>query len=76
MDEPTIAEKLSSLEMVNEEKLENKTISEPVATVAPPRADSLHVLLRQALRADDRSLLLECLHEKDEKVQCLLFVFS
>ncbi|KAG6508948.1 WD repeat-containing protein 43-like [Zingiber officinale] len=68
MDEPTIAEKLSSLEMVNEEKLEDKPISEPAATVDPPRADSLHVLLRQALRADDRSLLLECLHEKDEKV--------
>ncbi|KAL5712032.1 hypothetical protein ACHQM5_014242 [Ranunculus cassubicifolius] len=34
----------------------------------PPSAASIHVLLKQAVHADDRVLLLECLHTQDEKV--------
>ncbi|CAF2050598.1 unnamed protein product [Brassica napus] len=34
----------------------------------PPTAASVSVLLRQALHADDRSLLLDCLYNRDEQV--------
>ncbi|WZZ18903.1 hypothetical protein YC2023_111992 [Brassica napus] len=34
----------------------------------PPTAASVNVLLRQALHADDRSLLLDCLYNRDEQV--------
>ncbi|XP_071712272.1 uncharacterized protein [Rutidosis leptorrhynchoides] len=34
----------------------------------PPSADSVHILLKQALHADDRSLLLDCLFRQDQKV--------
>ncbi|GKA93005.1 hypothetical protein Tco_0814991 [Tanacetum coccineum] len=34
----------------------------------PPSADSVHVLLKQALHGDDRFLLLDCLFRQNEKV--------
>ncbi|CAD5176993.1 unnamed protein product, partial [Musa acuminata subsp. malaccensis] len=68
MDEPTMEEKLSSLDMLNDEKLDTKAIPEPAVTVELPRADSLHILLRQALHAEDQALLLDCLYTRDEKV--------
>ncbi|KAH0913138.1 hypothetical protein HID58_036459 [Brassica napus] len=34
----------------------------------PPTAASVNVMLRQALHADDRSLLLDCLYNRDEQV--------
>jgi U3 small nucleolar RNA-associated protein 5 len=37
-------------------------------SMAPPSADSVHILLKQALRADDNVALLTCLHNRDEKV--------
>lgn len=76
MDEPTMAEKLSSLELLNKDKLEIKSIPGPAATVEPPRADSLHILLKQALHADDHSLLLDCLYTRDEKVDLLCHYLS
>ena len=73
MDEPTMEEKLSSLDMLNDEKLDTKAIPEPAVTVELPRADSLHILLRQALHAEDQALLLDCLYTRDEKVCFILF---
>ncbi|CAH1442569.1 unnamed protein product [Lactuca virosa] len=63
INEPTMGEKLASLNIKNDdvapkEKQETK----------PPSADSVHVLLKQALHADDRSLLLDCLFRQDEKI--------
>lgn len=68
INEPTMGEKLASLNIKNDdvapkEKQETK----------PPSADSVHVLLKQALHADDRSLLLDCLFRQDEKVNILIF---
>ncbi|KAK9683622.1 hypothetical protein RND81_10G154000 [Saponaria officinalis] len=37
-------------------------------SMPPPSADSVHVLLKQALHADDRPFLLECLGNQDNKV--------
>ncbi|URE10643.1 Dip2/Utp12 Family [Musa troglodytarum] len=68
MDEPTMEEKLSSLDMLNDERLDSRAIPEPAVTVELPRADSLHILLRQALHAEDHALLLDCLYTRDEKV--------
>ncbi|CAL9117471.1 unnamed protein product, partial [Musa textilis] len=68
MDEPTMEEKLSSLDMLNDERLDSRAIPEPAVTVELPRADSLHILLRQALHAEDHALLFDCLYTRDEKV--------
>ncbi|KAK9058423.1 hypothetical protein SSX86_023265 [Deinandra increscens subsp. villosa] len=65
-DEPTIGEKLASLNVINnEDEIQEKA---EVSPAKPPSADSVHVLLKQALHADDRSLLLDCLYRQNEKV--------
>ncbi|KAJ3678949.1 hypothetical protein LUZ61_021113 [Rhynchospora tenuis] len=75
-DEPTMAEKLASLDLAigeKEKEKEREDIGESdrrlTASVAnPPSADSVHILIKQALHADDQSLLLDCVYNKDEKV--------
>ncbi|CAN8305109.1 unnamed protein product [Cochlearia groenlandica] len=57
-DEQTIGEKLESLDLL---------VSHSDKASAPTAA-SVNVLLRQALNADDRSLLLDCLYNRDEQV--------
>ncbi|KAK1436823.1 hypothetical protein QVD17_02607 [Tagetes erecta] len=65
-DEPTIGEKLASLNIIsNNNEIQEKAELSPAK---PPSADSVHVLLKQALHADDRSLLLDCLFRQNEKV--------
>ncbi|KAI3798355.1 hypothetical protein L1987_33628 [Smallanthus sonchifolius] len=65
-DEPTIGEKLASLNIINnKDEVQEKAEMSPAK---PPSADSVHVLLKQALHADDRSLLLDCLFRQNEKV--------
>ncbi|KAG7597142.1 Small-subunit processome Utp12 [Arabidopsis suecica] len=70
LNEPTIGDKLESLDLLNGEKV----ISEEIDRAStpgddkPPTAASVNVLLRQALHADDRSLLLDCLYNRDEQV--------
>ncbi|KAK3026098.1 hypothetical protein RJ639_040770 [Escallonia herrerae] len=59
-NELTMGEKLESLNLVD--KRESSSLAKP------PSADSVHVLLKQALHADDRALLLDCLYRQDEKV--------
>ncbi|KAM0857934.1 hypothetical protein ACQ4PT_048144 [Festuca glaucescens] len=64
LDEPTMEQKLESLNLLNKsEFLEEQSVS-----LAPPSADSVHILLKQALRADDHTELLKCLYNRDEKV--------
>ncbi|KAH0916413.1 hypothetical protein HID58_030859 [Brassica napus] len=58
-NEPTMGDKFESLNLLGGEK---------VITDKPPTAASVNVLLRQALHADDRSLLLDCLYNRDEQV--------
>jgi U3 small nucleolar RNA-associated protein 5 len=63
--EPTMGEKLETLNLIDDAKQPELSL---VAAPQPPSADSVQVLLRQALRADDRTLLLDCLYNRDEKV--------
>ena len=43
-------------------------MQESPPSTKPPSADSVNILLKQALRDDDRALLLDCLYTQDEKV--------
>ncbi|KAG4961604.1 WD repeat-containing protein 43 [Glycine soja] len=66
--EPTMGEKLAALSFPDENKFRSDKEQDSSAPTKPPSADSVHVLLRQALNADDRTLLLDCLYTQDEKV--------
>ncbi|RVW81673.1 U3 small nucleolar RNA-associated protein 5 [Vitis vinifera] len=68
-DEPTMGEKLESLNLIdNADNGKTRENQECSLHTMPPSADSVHVLLKQALNADDRALLLDCLYTQDEKV--------
>ncbi|RZB98009.1 WD repeat-containing protein 43-like isoform X2 [Glycine soja] len=68
LNEPTMGEKLASLSVLDGNKSRSDTEQESSVPAKPPSADSVHVLLKQALNADDRTLLLDCLFTQDEKV--------
>lgn len=70
LNEPTMGEKLVNLNLAEGSTVENPEQQQLTQTKLPS-VDSVHLLLKQALHADDRALLLDCLHRKDEKV-CLL----
>ena len=74
-NEPTMGDKFESLHLLEGEKQSSKD-SAPVDD-KPPTAASVNVLLRQALHADDRSLLLDCLYNRDEQVseRCFFNLF-
>ncbi|CAN1147534.1 U3 small nucleolar RNA-associated protein 5 [Linum perenne] len=65
--EPTMGEKLASLDL-QDGTAELGEAQELVPLGKLPSADSVNILLKQALHADDRSLLLDCLYTQDEKV--------
>lgn len=66
-NEPTMGEKLENLNL--HDNNESKDQETPESSQAkPPSADSVNILLKQALHADDRALLLECLYNQDKKV--------
>ncbi|XP_038899613.1 WD repeat-containing protein 43 [Benincasa hispida] len=67
LNEPSMGEKLASLNLVDQNEDEGRE-KEPSVPAIPPSADSVQVLLKQALHAEDRVLLLECLYTKDDKV--------
>ncbi|KAJ7962894.1 WD repeat-containing protein 43 [Quillaja saponaria] len=67
LNEPTMGEKLANLNFLDENKVESNEKKES-SILVPPSADSVHVLLKQALHADDRVLLLDCLYTQEEKV--------
>ncbi|OVA00483.1 Small-subunit processome [Macleaya cordata] len=68
LNEPTMGEKLASLNLLDDDKSKSPEEEESSPGTKPPSADSVHVLLKQALHADDRVLLLDCLYTQDEKV--------
>ncbi|XP_062015322.1 uncharacterized protein LOC133731894 [Rosa rugosa] len=67
-NEPTMGEKLASLNIVPDDRVESQNKEGSSLHAKPPSADSVHILLKQALHADDRALLFECLYTQDEKV--------
>ncbi|XVE52167.1 hypothetical protein DITRI_Ditri02bG0100700 [Diplodiscus trichospermus] len=70
-NEPTMGEKLASLNLVENGEIETHEKQEREGSspcTQAPIADSVNVLLNQALHADDRSLLLDCLYTQDDKV--------
>ncbi|XP_062001432.1 uncharacterized protein LOC133718584 [Rosa rugosa] len=68
LNEPTMGEKLTSLNIVPDDRVESQNKEGSSLHAKPPSADSVHILLKQALHADDRALLFECLYTQDEKV--------
>ncbi|KAE8815099.1 WD repeat-containing protein 43 [Hordeum vulgare] len=64
LDEPTMEQKLESLNLLNKSEF----LEEQSTSLAPPSADSVYILLKQALRADDHTELVKCLYNRDEKV--------
>lgn len=68
LDEPTMGEKLASLNLMDNDRADSHKKQESSKDAKPPSADSVHVLLKQALHADDRALLFDCLYTQDEKV--------
>lgn len=69
-----MAEKLSTLDIEKKDNTEIQERPEPAQTL-PPSADSVHVLLSQALHADDSALLLDCLYNQDDRVRFPHFLF-
>ncbi|WCJ40603.1 transducin family protein / WD-40 repeat family protein [Euphorbia peplus] len=67
-DEPTMGEKLASLNLVDSDKSKSHEKQESPPQAKPPSADSVNILLKQALHAEDRALLLDCLYTQDDKV--------
>ncbi|KAK9941359.1 hypothetical protein M0R45_017965 [Rubus argutus] len=68
LNEPTMGEKLANLNLVPDDRVESQNKEDSSLHAKPPSADSVHILLKQALHADDRALLLDCLYTQDEKV--------
>ncbi|PIN20858.1 hypothetical protein CDL12_06463 [Handroanthus impetiginosus] len=68
LSEPTMGEKLASLNLEGNDKAPNHDNEGISVHAKPPSADSVYILLKQALRADDRALLIDCLYRQDEKV--------
>ncbi|XP_065867659.1 uncharacterized protein [Euphorbia lathyris] len=69
LNEPTMGEKLSSLNLLDSsEKSKSHEKQESPPQAKPPSADSVNILLKQALHAEDRALLLDCLYTQDDKV--------
>ncbi|MED6120612.1 hypothetical protein PIB30_022441 [Stylosanthes scabra] len=69
LNEPTMGEKLATLNLADDEnKSKQDKLQESSDPAKPPSAASVHVLLKQALNAEDRTLLLDCLYTQDDKV--------
>ncbi|KAL2975169.1 hypothetical protein AAZX31_14G144800 [Glycine max] len=62
-----MGEKLASLSVLDGNKSRSDIEQESSVPTKPPSADSVYVLLKQALNADDRTLLLDCLFTQNEK---------
>ncbi|XP_058226768.1 uncharacterized protein LOC131335448 isoform X1 [Rhododendron vialii] len=68
LDEPTMGEKLASLNLLENKEVKSLEEKESSQLAKPPSADSVHVLLKQALHADDRALIINCLFTQNQKV--------
>ncbi|KAM0990728.1 hypothetical protein PS2_009191 [Malus domestica] len=68
LNEPTMGEKLGSLNLLDNARPESHDKEESSLDPKPLSADSIHVLLKKALHANDCALLLDCLYTQDEKV--------
>ncbi|VVA23289.1 PREDICTED: WD [Prunus dulcis] len=68
LNEPTMGEKLESLNLLDNDGPKSQDKEDSSLNAKPPSADSVHILLKQALHAEDRALLLDCLYTQDEKV--------
>ncbi|KAL1533555.1 WD repeat-containing protein 43-like [Salvia divinorum] len=68
LNEPTMGEKLASLKLEGNNDAPIPETADSSLLVKPPSADSVNILVKQALHADDRALLIDCLYRQDEKV--------
>ncbi|KAK6912174.1 Small-subunit processome, Utp12, partial [Dillenia turbinata] len=67
-NEPTMGEKLASLKLIENREAKSPEAQDSSLPIKPPSADSVHILVKQALHSDDHTLLLDCLYTQDEKV--------
>lgn len=63
-----MGDKLASLKLEGNDIDPNDEKTESSLPAKPPSADSVNILVKQALHADDRALLIDCLFRQDEKV--------
>lgn len=63
-----MGEKLASLNLEENDKALDHDNEDCSHNAKPLSADSVFILLKQALRADDRALLIDCLYRQDDKV--------
>ncbi|KAG4963621.1 hypothetical protein JHK84_040704 [Glycine max] len=75
LNEPKMGEKLASLSVLDGNKSRSDIEQESYVLAKPPSADFVHVLLKQALNADDRTFLLDCLFTQNEKVLFLSYFY-
>lgn len=68
LSEPTMGEKLATLNLEGNDIAPAHENTDASLPAKPPSADSVNILVKQALRADDRALLIDCLYRQDEKV--------
>ncbi|KAL6996596.1 hypothetical protein U1Q18_006727 [Sarracenia purpurea var. burkii] len=68
LTEPTMGDKLESLNLLENNEVKSPEKKESLQHAKPPSADSVHVLLKQALHADDQDLLINCLNTQNKKV--------
>ncbi|CAA7403151.1 unnamed protein product [Spirodela intermedia] len=68
VNEPTMGEKLADLTLLGDAGGHDPAQEDPPSEVKPPSADSMYLLLKQALRAEDHALLLNCLYTRDEQL--------
>ena len=66
--EQTLEEKLIALNIIEGDAKDHNENAQDSDKAVVPRADSLQVLLSQALKAEDSALLEQCLNVGDEKV--------
>ncbi|KAJ6394451.1 hypothetical protein OIU77_023626 [Salix suchowensis] len=64
VNEPTMGEKLASITLQDNDKTSSHDMQESPPSTKPPSADSVNILLKQALRANDRAFLLDCLYTR------------
>ncbi|XAR67755.1 hypothetical protein NMG60_11002644 [Bertholletia excelsa] len=77
LNEPTMGDKLGSLNLHDNTEIKSHERVEYSQLKKPPRADSVHVLLKQALHTNNQALILNCLLTQDEKVvPCCLLLAS
>ncbi|PON50990.1 hypothetical protein PanWU01x14_220010 [Parasponia andersonii] len=72
LNEPITGDKLACLNLLEKDRVKSNKNNESSLTANPSSIEYVHVLLKLALHADDRVILLDCLYTQDEKVSLII----